>query len=459
MEKTTWILLLSAGLAAAANNLTEETDPVTDRPFLRPLYYEEYYTDCQINQVRITLVKPDFDLLFLKPIDAMIAKIVKLEDASLSALSQNLAVAKSNIMDYENKLFKPTAHSLPSNNTEDVTELDIDIFIQQLELSQRFPVKALLAVMPDPINNAQFLYNLTLLEIQLSQTMALVEAQINIYNNIVQGKFDVSYIISFLKARKTFNFATVQQASLDFIATLYVDQDVCVYANLILASKPKFAVRYLLLPIHPRRPQFESFIEIEGYGVEKCRTLPLCLLTSTVIFDPEELVTLKSGTPEQLKTIYSLKQKYDSFFISMPGSIVFYNDDSKIDYDFGKIEQTSPILLQFHRKIFHIGKSIARFLLNPKIMPEQFKDFKVQEFVRQTLNNIFSSESILQNLTPSEIVIITLTILSIIILGIMISLVSHQKRKRYVRNRARKQRETANLRSVNLILKNRNQEI
>ena len=41
----------------------------------------------------------------------------------------------------------------------------------------------------------------------------------------------------------------------------------------------------------------------------------------------------------------------------------------------------------------------------------------------------------------------------------MISLVSHQKRKRYVRNRARKQRETANLRSVNLILKNRNQEI
>ena len=108
-----------------------------------------------------------------------------------------------------------------------------------------------------------------------------------------------------------------------------------------------------------------------------------------------------------------------------------------------------------HEKIIKIGTNIVHFFVNNVNIPEKFTKFDIPALISSSIDNIFSFQNVIDNLSTGEIIVISSFSIGSLIISLIASLYTYRRRRLYLLKQARKQRERANLRSVNLLLRNR----
>ena len=456
MEITNWnwvpVVLLISGIKAD-NFTSNQSNPSLTMPIMAT----EYYSECDLVQVKIHLVKPVLDLAFLSKLDDLVQSVSNSSNGNIHALMANIELAVLMLKSYDSRLLTPISIPLKGEDIPTIFELNIDMFTSQFMLAQVMPLDAILQELSPPDDTDEFLFNLSLLESQVTQSFNAFKEQERIYNNIISGDYPVDFLFEKFKEKYDKDYSHNLKTGIEQVATLLDNKEVHIFVNFILASQKKYATKFLILPLRNYRPKYNTFLYIDGYGVEASKKLPSCLLTAKIIYSKDQVDALLDGDSRQpiLKTIYTLSGQYESFYYSLPGQILFYNNLTKIDYDFGDMEQYSPILLKFHEKIIKIGTNIVHFFVNNVNIPEKFTKFDIPALISSSIDNIFSFQNVIDNLSTGEIIVISSFSIGSLIISLIASFYTYRRRRLYLLKQARKQRERANLRSVNLLLRNR----
>ena len=403
-----------------------------------------YFNMTVIHQVKIQLELGEINEEFFLKINGLVSKLALLNSPYFNKSIISIKTAAYTIETFRLLLVNVTDQYQQGDT---VTLIPFNPLPTAFLSSQTYPILSSIKSAKAIVDDANTKKLTDEIELQLTQMQQLILGQVALYNSIVVGTLPYTQLPNIVNNH-------VNMSGYDIVASKFIScglfqDDFFVYYSLYLFSQETLIPKLSIAPVGKYSLEHPIFYQ-NGAGYIFTSDLPRSLATAVEVYSANEVHRILSDSPEQLSDLlFPLDQEKtmpEPFFYNQKGSVVFNNENSKTQYDFGPLEKYSPIISSFADKIIKIGQNTLKFVLQLNAKENNVVNFETDDFILQHLANIFNFE--LEYL----FLLLILPVLFVLALIITGAYKIHQKIKL---RKERKKREKNDYRNINMIFRKR----
>ena len=440
--------LLKLALLLMLLSLPKPYSAVPQQQFLKNRLHTEstktvkWYQTTTIKQIKISLSTGTVNNEFFQKVETLITSLKLITTTYFTKVVVSIQTALNYIKERDSMI-----NNVYDNytSTDDIQEIQFSPLPTQFLAANAYQILTTLKNAKKVEDNSETKNLAENIELQLTQMQQLIQQQISLYNLIIEGKMPYNQITSVVQ--NTINTTEFDTIASEFISsgnyngkiysyyTLYGFADAIQVEKIFVANYGNFNLQY------------PTFIKnINGYIFTS--PLPKSLATAIQVYSDLEISQIFNDDPEKLLNTLLFENPEtkvpEPFFYTKKGSVIFNNENSKIEHDFGKYENYSPIISTFAKKIIKIGKNTMKFILNLTGDENNVVNFNTDQYILDHLARIF-------NFDMEYLLLLLILPVILIITGIII--MSYKFAKKVKIRKERKQREKKDYRTINMIFR------